>query len=71
MKKMTIRKREIVTNVRYFYAEISAEDFPKILNDGFDINDCSDELFDKLGELDWDFVHDKALSPDTGYFIKK
>jgi hypothetical protein len=64
MKKITIRKREIETDVRYFDAEISSEDFPEILNEDFSIDTMSDEMQDELGELDWDFVHDKAISPD-------
>jgi hypothetical protein len=48
MKKITIRKREIVTDVRWYEAEISSEDFPEILKEDFDINDCSDELQDEL-----------------------
>ncbi|MFT5834907.1 MAG: hypothetical protein ACI97N_002551 [Cognaticolwellia sp.] len=71
MKKITIRKREIETDVRYFGAEISSEDFPEILKEDFDINDCSDELHDKLLELDWEFLHDKAMGPDIDFSIKE
>lgn len=71
MKKITIRKREIVTDVRWYEAEISSEDFPEILKEDFDINDCSDELHDELWDLDWDFLHDKAISPDVDFSIKE
>ena len=71
MKKITFLKREIVTDVRWYEAEISAEDFPEILKEDFDINDLSDELYDELGDADWDFVNDKALSPEVEYSIKK
>lgn len=71
MKKITILKREIVTDVRWYEAEISSEDFPEILKEDFDINDVSDELYDELSEADWDFVNDKALSPEVEYSIKK
>lgn len=71
MKKITILKREIVTDVRWYEAEISTEDFPELLNEDFDINDMSDELYDELGDADWDFVNDKALSPEVEYSIKK
>lgn len=71
MKKITILRREIVTDVRWYEAEISSEDFPEILKEDFDINDVSDELYDELDGADWDFVNDKALSPEVEYSIKK
>lgn len=71
MKKVIFIRKEIVTDVRWYQAEISTEDFPELLNEDFDINDMSDELYDELGDADWDFVNDKALSPDVEYSIKK
>ena len=71
MKKIKFLKREIVTDVRWYEAEVSTEDFPELLNEDFDINDMSDELYEELGDADWDFVNDKALSPDVEYSIKK
>lgn len=71
MKKIKFLKREIVTDVRWYEAEISTEDFPELLNEDFDINDMSDELYEELGDADWDFVNDKALSPEVEYSIKK
>ncbi len=71
MKKIKFLKREIVTDVRWYEAEVSTEDFPELLNEDFDINDMSDELYEELGDADWDFVNDKALSPEVEYSIKK
>jgi len=71
MKKIKFLKREIVTDVRWYEAEVSTEDFPELLNEDFDINDISDELYEELGDADWDFVNDKALSPEVEYSIKK
>lgn len=71
MKKITILKKEIVTDVRWYEAEISAADFPEIMEEDFSIENMSDEMSDELGELDWEFVNDKALSPDVEYSIKK
>jgi len=71
MKKITIRKDEMVTDIRYFEVEISSEDFPEILNDDFSIENMSDEMHDELGELDWDFVADRIGDPDTSYRIKQ
>ena len=71
MKKVIFIRKEIVTDVRWYEAEISAEDFPELLNEDFDIDDMSDELYEELGDADWDFVNDKALSPDVEYSIKK
>ena len=70
MKKITILKKEIVTDVRWYEAEISAEDFPEIMEEDFSMENMSDEMWDELGELDWEFVDDKALSPDVEYSIK-
>jgi len=71
MKKIKFLKREIVTDVRWYEAEVSTEDFPELLNEDFDINDMSDELYEELDDADWDFVNDKALSPEVEYSIKK
>ena len=71
MKKVIILKKEIVTDIRWYEAEFSAEQFPELLKDDFDFDDISDELWDELGDADWDFVNDKALSPDNSYSIKK
>jgi len=71
MKKIKFLKREIVTDVRWYEAEVSTEDFPELLNEDFDINDMSDELYEELGDADWDFMNDKALSPEVEYSIKK
>lgn len=70
MKKITLRKIEYIQDVRYYDVEISSEDFPEILNEDFSIENMSDEMHDELGELDWDFVNDKAISPDVEYRIK-
>lgn len=71
MKKVIFIRKEIVTDVRWYQAEISTEDFPELLKEDFDIDDMSDELYEELGDADWDFVNDKALSPDVEYSIKK
>lgn len=71
MKKVTILRKEIVTDVRWYEAEISTEKYPELLEDGFDFEDISDELWEELGEADWEFVNDKALSPDIEYSIKR
>ena len=71
MKKIKFLKREIVTDVRCYEVEVSTEDFPELLNEDFDISDMSDELYEELGDADWDFVNDKALSPEVEYSIKK
>jgi len=71
MKKIKFLKREIVTDVRWYEVEVSTEDFPELLNEDFDISDMSDELYEELGDADWDFVNDKALSPEVEYSIKK
>lgn len=71
MKKITLRKIEYIQDVRYYDVEISSEDFPEILNEDFSIENMSDEMHDELGGLDWDFVNDKAMSPDVEYRIKE
>ena len=71
MKKITVLRKEIVTDVRWYEAEISTEKFQELLEEGFDFENASDELWDELDEADWDFVNDKALSPDIDYSIKK
>ena len=42
MKKVTFIRKEIVTDVRWYQAEISTEDFPELLNEDFDIDDHLD-----------------------------
>ena len=71
MKKITILRKEIVTDVRWYEAEISTEKHPELLEEGFDFEDISDELWEELDDADWEFVNDKALSPDIEYTIKR
>lgn len=71
MKKITIRKEEMVTDIRYYAVEISSEDFPEILADDFDINNCSDELDEALDESDWDLVAERVGDPNTTFSIKE
>lgn len=71
MKKITMLRREIVTDVRWYQVEISSDDYPEILNEDFGTDNMSDEMYDWLGDEDWDFLNDKALSPEIEYSIKK
>ena len=61
----------MITDVHFYEAEISSEDFPEILAEDFDIDECSDELTDELGELDWDHVGNRTGDPDTSFFVKE
>lgn len=71
MKKITVIKKEIVVDVRWYKVEMSAEDFPELLKEDFNFDEVSDELYEELLDADWDFVNDKTPSPDVEYSIKK
>ena len=61
----------MITDVHFYEAEISSEDFPEILAEGFDIDECSEELDEALHELDWDHVGNRTGDPDTSFFVKE
>ena len=70
MKKIILRKSEVITDVHFYEAEISSEDFPEILAEDFDIDECSEELDEALHELDWDHVENRIGDPDISFFVK-
>lgn len=69
MKKITIRRAEMYTDINYHTTEISSEQFPEILDPGFSIENASDELYEYLSECDWEFLNDRVGDPDYSYRI--